>query len=63
MARATCPWDESRSWVGGEWAEFYPKTYSAHELLALTEDFPRLFADELDELAKGDRQDPIAEGR
>jgi broad specificity phosphatase PhoE len=44
--RATCPWDESKSWFNGEWIEFYTKKHSDEELLSFAEAHPRFFADE-----------------
>ena len=32
--RAVCPWDESKSWDGGEWIEFDIKTFTDDELIA-----------------------------
>lgn len=44
--RATCPWDESKSWFNGEWVEFHTKKHSDAELLDFAESHPRFFADE-----------------
>lgn len=44
--RATCPWDESKSWVGGEWVEFNTQKHSDEELLTFAETHPRFFSDE-----------------
>lgn len=44
--RATCPWDETRSWAGGEWVEFHTKKFSDDELLTFAETHPRFFSDE-----------------
>lgn len=44
--RATCPWDESKSWFNGEWVEFHTKKHSDSDLLDFAETHPRFFADE-----------------
>lgn len=44
--RATCPWDESKSWFNGEWVAFETRKHSDEELLAFAETHPRFFADE-----------------
>ena len=44
--RATCPWDESKSWFNGEWVEFETKKHSDADLLNFAEAHPRFFPDE-----------------
>lgn len=44
--RATCPWDLSKSWAGGEWVEFRTKKHTDAELLTFAESHPRFFSDE-----------------
>lgn len=44
--RGTCPWDESKSWSGGEWVEFSTKKHSDNDLLTFAESHARFFADE-----------------
>lgn len=43
--RATCPWDASKSWSGGEWVEFETKKHTDDELLNFAESHPRFFLD------------------
>lgn len=44
--RATCPWDEEKSWNGGEWVEFHTPKHSDDELLSYSETHGRYFSDE-----------------
>lgn len=44
--RATCPWDESLSWSGGDWVEFETKKHTDDELLSFAEAHPRFFSDD-----------------
>jgi len=41
--RSICPWDETKSWANGEWAELQYKTFSDAELLEGVEIYDRLF--------------------
>lgn len=43
--RATCPWDASKSWSGGEWVEFETKKHTDAELLSFAESHPRFFTE------------------
>lgn len=41
--RAVCPWDESKSWDGGEWVKFETKKYSDSGLVDLYESHGTIF--------------------
>ena len=43
--RATCPWDSSKSWSGGDWVEFETKKHTDDELLTFAESHIRFFAE------------------
>jgi hypothetical protein len=45
--RATCPWDESKSWGNGEWMKFNTPKHSDDDLLTFAESHPRFFSDEV----------------
>jgi broad specificity phosphatase PhoE len=44
--RATCPWNERKSWNGGDWTEFHTRKFSDDDLLSFAETHPRFFNDE-----------------
>lgn len=44
--RATCPWDESKSWANGEWVNFETPKHKDEDLLTFAESHPRYFSDE-----------------
>lgn len=41
--RAVCPWDESKSWDGGEWVKLHTQKYSDSELVSLYESHDTIF--------------------
>lgn len=45
--KATCPWDESKSWNNGEWVQFGTPKHKDSDLLSFAESHPRFFSDEL----------------